>query len=287
MRKLNRKAFTLVEVLAAIIIIGIVALIVTPMILGTIKKSRRNTFERSIDGLIESVRIDHSDDNFLAPREYYYNKQNLTLLTVNDNSRDEEIKIKGKIDGSGFIYVDEEGNIIINNICNGSFCASGEEGDIKISENETGEITQFDKNDPIINLIGNSEVYVGLNEEYVEQGAVARTGLNHKLEYQMIIRTEKIEVNRIDTSKEGTYEITYSATNNEKTVSVKRTVHVVNMIPKITLTEGNSSYVTKQSISMIVSAVKPNIINNFSYEIKKDGISQGIETVTGTAKTIT
>ena len=98
-----------------IIVIGIIALIVSPIIIGSIKKSDKATFARSVDGIVDSVRVDHSDDSFLAPREYFYERRDLTLLTVNELTRDEPVQIHGRIDGNGFVYVDEDGIIHIEN----------------------------------------------------------------------------------------------------------------------------------------------------------------------------
>ena len=89
------------------------------------------------------MRIDYSDDSFLAPREYFYEKRNLTLLTVNDISREEEIRINGKINGNGFIYVDGEGIIRIENLCDKNYCANGEEGNITITPNPDGKIPEL------------------------------------------------------------------------------------------------------------------------------------------------
>ena len=115
---LKNKAFTLIELLAVIIVIGIIALIVSPIIIGSIKKSDKATFARSVDGIVDSVRVDHSNDKFLAPREYFYERRDLTLLTVNELTRDEPVQINGRIDGNGFVYVDDDGIIHVENICN-------------------------------------------------------------------------------------------------------------------------------------------------------------------------
>ena len=64
----RKKGFTLIELLAVIIIIGVIALIVSPIILNLINSSEKAAFERSIDGIVDSVRINLSDDDFLAPR---------------------------------------------------------------------------------------------------------------------------------------------------------------------------------------------------------------------------
>ena len=204
--------------------------------MGTLKRSRKASFERSIDGLIESVRIDHANDSFLAPREYFYDQNKLTLLTVNENTRDENVKVNGRIDGNGFIYVDGEGRITIDHICNKEYCANGSEKDVNIEENETGEIPEIDKHDPLILLKGNKTIYIELNGIYEEPGAIAKTKLGEPLEYSTEIRVNDQVVGRVDTSSENTYTITYSTTSNEKTVSVERTVVVLDMIPVITMT---------------------------------------------------
>ena len=139
-----------------------IALIVSPLVIGNIRKSEKASFERSINGLIESVRIDYSEDSFLAPREYFYEKKDLTLLTVDEIMRDEEVLINGRIDGNGFLYVDGDGIIHIENICNKNYCASGTEDDIVIKPNETGEIQKQDKSEPMIKLNWEATIYLEL-----------------------------------------------------------------------------------------------------------------------------
>ena len=53
---LKSRAFTLIELLAVIIIIAVIALIATPIIIGVIKKTERQAFERSLDGILEKNR---------------------------------------------------------------------------------------------------------------------------------------------------------------------------------------------------------------------------------------
>ncbi len=264
-----------------------IALIVAPIILNVIGKSKKAAFERSIDGIIEAVRIDHHDDNFYAPRLYFYEQEKLTLLTVNDKKRNENVKISGRIDGNGFIYVDGDGNIIIDNICNKEYCANGKEEDVEITENPTGKIPDLNKEDPVISLNGDSTVYVELNGAYKELGAVARTKAGDALEYTTEIKKNNEVVTSIDTSVEGTYVIKYETSSNEKTVSVERTVVVLQMIPVITMTESNETYEKEKEVLITVSGVRPNKVESFTYEIKKDGESIKKESVLGLTKTLT
>ncbi|MCI9234233.1 MAG: DUF5011 domain-containing protein, partial [Bacilli bacterium] len=266
----SKKGFTLLELLVVIIIIGVIALIVSPIIINTIGKGKKSTFERSIEGLVKSVEVDYSEDSFLAPREYFYEKRDLTLLTVKEEMRDEEVEIQGKIDGSGFIYVDEEGNIYIDNICDKEYCANGPEDDIVITPNPDGEIPSHSKTEPIIKLNGEATIYVGLNETYIELGAVAKTKIGEKLEYKTEIKKNEEIEESIDTSIEGTYQIIYTAENDGKTATVTRTVIVLDMLPVITMTEPNENYVKEQEVLITVSGIRPNKVTEFTYQINEE-----------------
>lgn len=109
----RKKGFTLIELLAVIIIIGVIALIVTPIVIDVIKKQEKKTFEESVHGIMESIRIDTADDNFTIPREYLYDHGTLTLLTAGGKERNDIVKVNGKYDGVGVFIVDGDGDIIV------------------------------------------------------------------------------------------------------------------------------------------------------------------------------
>ena len=52
---MRKNAFTLIELLAVIVILAIIALIATPIILGIIKDSKDNANKRSIDNYAKAV----------------------------------------------------------------------------------------------------------------------------------------------------------------------------------------------------------------------------------------
>ncbi len=269
-----------------IVILAIIALIAVPIILNIIGKSKKATFARSIDGLVDVVRIDHHNDDFNAPREYFYNQGELTLLTVNHKAWNESVEINGKIDGNGFIYVDEDGTIRIDSICNKEYCANGESKEIEITENGSGTIPEVDKEDPVITLNGDATIYVEIGGTYQELGAIAQTRNGKKLEYMTEFRLNGSKVDSIDTSREGVYQILYQTSNNHKTVSVIRTVTILEMAPVITMTESSGTYEKEKEVLITVSGVKPNNVESFTYEIKKDNESIKTETVNGLTKTI-
>ena len=52
---MNKKGFTLVEVLAVIILLGLIAAILIPNYNKTIEKSKKNSFKESLNGLVRTI----------------------------------------------------------------------------------------------------------------------------------------------------------------------------------------------------------------------------------------
>ena len=51
----RKNAFTLIELLAVIVVLAIIALIATPIVMNTIEKSKKGAAERSADNYIDAV----------------------------------------------------------------------------------------------------------------------------------------------------------------------------------------------------------------------------------------
>lgn len=74
---------------------------------------------------------------------------------------------------------------------------------------------------PDIKLLGNKEIYLPLNTNYEEPGYTATDNCLGDI-------TSRVEVtNNIDTTKTGTYTVTYKVSDNKNETIVKRTVYVV------------------------------------------------------------
>jgi len=268
------KGFTLIELLSVIIIIGVIALIVTPVIIGVIRKQEKNTFEESIHGILKAIEIDMADDNFNFPREYYYDHGTLTLTKVGEKEKEEIVKTNGKYEGEGKFIVDEDGDIIIESACNEDYCASNskEDPDIVIDKNDGTNNPVKDPLDPVITLNGEKEMLLEIGSIFNDPGVVSKTYGGEALEYTVVIKQNGRIVEEIDTSIEGSYTITYSNESNGKIASVTRKVVVLDMKPEITITEADNSYVKEKDILITVSSISPNKVNGFSYSINGEEV---------------
>ena len=105
---MKEKGFTLVELLAVIVILAVISLIATPMILGVIEKANKSAAIESINGIMD------------AAEKYMIE----SMITGNETSRfdfpsDTKLSYKGKKPESGTLLVDEDGNMSITAKING------------------------------------------------------------------------------------------------------------------------------------------------------------------------
>ena len=67
---MNKKGFTLVELLAVIVILGVIATITSPILIGLIGDSRESAFKSSLTGVKKAIENDYSDNGFDTKRKY-------------------------------------------------------------------------------------------------------------------------------------------------------------------------------------------------------------------------
>ena len=97
---------------------------------------------------------------------------------------------------------------------------------------------------PQIKLQGSREIYLLLNTPYEEPGYTATDNCLGDLTNEVTVS------NNIDTTKTGTYEVTYSVSDNKNTTTVKRTVYVVDEtqtkgVIYLTFDDGPGAYTNK------------------------------------------
>ena len=108
--KINTKAFTLIELLAVIVILAIIALIATPIVLNIIKDSKENTIKISAENYLSAL-----DNSIALNKEKIKNntydiidKGNICLEYDSTNCINElKLKVEGTIPESGTITIEK------------------------------------------------------------------------------------------------------------------------------------------------------------------------------------
>ena len=102
----RKNAFTLIELLAVIVVLAIIALIATPIVMNTIKRSKKGAAERSADNYIKQVEtvvaIERLEGNILEGTYIINDKGN---LTGNGLTKPLEIEMNGNKPTSGKIKI--------------------------------------------------------------------------------------------------------------------------------------------------------------------------------------
>jgi len=116
----NKKGFTLVELIAIIIIVGIIIGIIAPTSIKLIEKSKVNSFREGLRSIIRSTEIYMEENNLKTlPDEGIY-------LQNNDINID-------YADGYTGIIKYVNGEVVLQNIGNGTYCGNGSKDTLSVS----------------------------------------------------------------------------------------------------------------------------------------------------------
>lgn len=238
-----KKGFTLVELLAVIIILGAIFAITFSLVTDNIRKTEEKAFNLQKEQIIAAAKDMVIKEYVVIP-----DKQSITLY-VGELKRKGLLPIK-MINAKTKLTISNESNVVISRE-NNSYSY-----DVNIIDLEE-ESTENNENAPVIRLNGNYVEYVEINTEYVEKGGTAYSNTGSPLTLNPPqIKLNDNEVDEIETSKLGTYKLIYSATddNNGLTTTSIRTVVVRDTIPPVIyfpednivkVSELNGSYVEK------------------------------------------
>ena len=216
-----KKGFTLVELLAVIIILGAIFAITFPLVTDNIRKTEEKAFNLQKEQIIAAAKDMVIKEYVVIP-----DKQSITLY-VGELKRKGLLPIK-MINAKTKLTISNESNVVISRE-NNSYSY-----DVNIIDLEE-ESTENNENAPVIRLNGNYVEYVEINTEYVEKGGTAYSNTGSPLTLNPPqIKSNDNEGGKIETSKLGTYKLIYSATDkNGLTATSIRTVVVRDTIPPV------------------------------------------------------
>lgn len=134
---MKKNGFTLVEMLAIVVLLAIIALVSTPLIMNVIANSKKSAFTSSMNGIRDAIETDYGERaDFLNDSiviEYEYNQGNL-YYKKNGVKGEDGVPISGGIsDGYGVGTIDEDGNVILT-IYNTKYCGKINESGTTVSD---------------------------------------------------------------------------------------------------------------------------------------------------------
>lgn len=223
---MKRKGFTLIELMATLVVLGIVAIVVFPQVNKLITKNKEAAYQVQIEEIKK------------AAEAWTLKKENIKNLPLNEGeqltltigtlkrSGDLNLNIKNPITKE--LFPNDMLVIITRKMNNFLF---------EVKE-DSGSKETYDENAPVLLLQGNYLEYVELNTSYIEKGVTAYSkegaDLTAKVTRQILYQDN--EVSTVDTSSFKTYTIRYAVTDLEKTSHMIRTVIVRDTTPpEITL----------------------------------------------------
>ena len=129
----KKKAFTLIELLAVIVILAIIAVIVTPIISKVIDNAKKETFKETAIGVIRAgeaymgkyILKNHADPEF--PIVFVCNGVVCT-------DEDETLDISGNVPKSGSIILENHKSIKAEYLSDGKYCAAGVKTNLQVAD---------------------------------------------------------------------------------------------------------------------------------------------------------
>ena len=228
---MNKKGFTLIELMTVIALMGVLMLIMVP----TINKSITNSKKTAYDVQIKTIKKSAYDWS-LKNTDILPNDNDISLITLGTLKQFGYIDkdITNPIDKSLFpncMFIE------IKNI-NGKYKFNVLDDKLKDNCTESNDIYG-----PKLILNGNNEITVNMNDSYQDMGAKALASSGTNITDQIVTKIYKNDqkVDEIDTTKVGTYKVVYEVTSNGTTEKISRSVLVKDKTAPIIMVENHTS----------------------------------------------
>lgn len=232
---MRRNAFTLTELLAVLVIIGVLVLMIMPTIDKTMKKIKGNLYDLQIENIRTGARNWAAENIIILPEH----ENEIITLTL------------GQLKIGNFIAKDisnpktnqlfpNDMEIIIKKIVN--------DYEYLVIEDSGGFDDSLDYNTPLLTLNGSLHEVVEINSDYQDEFVIARTPSGSSIDDDVDIKitSNGIVVPKVDTSLYVQYKITYTVVYNDVSASVIRTVTIRDTTPPILVIPNNITLTVSQ-----------------------------------------
>ena len=207
-----KRGFTLIELLGIIVVLGIIATIVTPVIQSTLAQNQESVYNT----LVKQIEGNAKD----------YLEYNTDKLPQDEG--DSVIVKLGEMKEAGFIQISIKNPKTDNIISNESYVTVTKKGNNYTFETTIHDLTDADEvvsGAPSISVDKNANETISIGSTYKFDEKVTVDGTEDSDFSRQIIKDNK-EVASIDTSVKGIYEIYYSKLKDGKLGITIRTIRV-------------------------------------------------------------
>lgn len=204
---MKKRGFTLIELLGIILVLGLIAMIATPIVQKTINDNRERMFN-----VVKNQLIDVAKD---------WAAKNASSLPKNEGDY-VDVSL-GKLKMNGLLRINVINPTNDNIFSNQSFVRIIKKNNNFVYEVITYDLIDADKVEagaPAITLNGSQVLYVGIGDTYEEYGIV------EDLDVSIQIVKNGQELSTVDTSEDGIYSVYYSCLKDGKLGVNIRTVIV-------------------------------------------------------------
>lgn len=244
---MNKKGFTLVELLGVLVILSIILAIAVPTIMGIIKGASKGAFESDAKMLLKAIDYKKLENESFDP------------TTITKDNIGELLGLSKENYFSVNITV-EENVPIISVIGEGKWdglIACGTYQNMSVVESSVD--CSSDLVAPVVSILGDSEVSLFIGDIYSDAGATAIDNLDGDMTNKIVVTSN------VNTAIPGSYTVTYSVTDSAgNEMSAFRTIIVIdNVAPNITFNPIGSETYIKNS-KPIINVVDASDINTDS-----------------------
>ncbi len=225
----KNKGFTLVELIAVVTILALIAILVIPAIGKTIKDTKSDLYESQITALIDGMQNWAADHPKLLPAEpgekVYVSLGELKLgnyvdMDIKNPKTDKYFNTKIRMSIEKNVTTDSNGNILSDKYiydCDNKYTSVSQKLILDKYHCDYINMEDEDKDDewlyPDVKFIGDQVIYINKGELYQEQGLMIDNTECTVSGCSVRNYSLNIDITNIDTSKYGSYYVEYTITN--------------------------------------------------------------------------